>query len=70
MLERQFRRLRSRPDDEQVATAVEAIEPAEEQELAGVIARVQTEINQVSGGHFDWLRSELARRLSVPERQG
>lgn len=69
MLERQFRRLRSRPDDEQVATAVEAIEPAEEQELAGVIASVQREIEKVSSGHFDWLRSELARRLSVPEGQ-
>ena len=69
LLERQFRRLRKRPDPEQLAEAVEAIEPQEEQELAGVIARVQREIGLVSGDHFASLRSELGRHLSVSKSE-
>jgi hypothetical protein len=69
MLERQFRRLRKQPNPEQLAQAVEAIEPQEEQELAGVIARVQREIGSVSGDHFASLRAELERHLLVSKRE-
>jgi hypothetical protein len=68
LLERQFRRLRKQPDEESISVEMKALAPEEEKELAGVVAQVENEIGQVSAGHFQQLKDELARRLSIVER--
>jgi hypothetical protein len=55
-----------RPDREQVARAIETIEPEEERELETVVTRMQKAIANVPDDHFRNLRAQLDARLGLP----
>ncbi|MCA1635821.1 MAG: hypothetical protein LC802_19560 [Acidobacteria bacterium] len=55
-----------RPDEEQVARAIETVEPAEEREIETVVARMQKAIAGVPEEHFRNLRARLDARLGLP----
>ena len=54
-----------RPDEKQVARAIETVEPAEEREIETVVARMQKAIAGVPEEHFRSLRAQLDARLGL-----
>lgn len=55
-----------RPDREQVARAIETIEPEEEREIDTVVTRMQKAIGNIPEEHFRNLRARLDARLGLP----
>ncbi|MDT7689407.1 MAG: hypothetical protein QOJ70_2648 [Acidobacteriota bacterium] len=66
LLANSLRRLAGRARPEQVAEAVERVEPEEERELAPVVTRLQRSIASVPEEHFRTLRFSLDARLGLP----
>ncbi len=58
----------SRPDREEVARAIEEVEPEEERELETVVTRMQKSIANVPEEHFRNLRARLDARLGLPPK--
>ncbi len=56
----------ARPDKEEVARAIEAVEPEEEREIETVVTRMQKSLANVPEDHFRALRARLDARLGVP----
>jgi hypothetical protein len=56
----------ARPDREEVARAIEAVEPEEEREIETVVTRMQRSIANVPEEHFRLLRARLEARLGMP----
>src|SRR5688500_9432576 len=56
----------SRPDREEVARAIVAVEPAEEREIETVVTRMQKSLAGVPEEHFRNLRARLDARLGLP----
>lgn len=52
---------------EQVAEAIERVEPEEEREIEPVVERMQSSIAAVPEGHFSRLRAQLDARLRMPK---
>lgn len=65
LLEGSLRRLAGRPDREQVAQAVEEVEPAEEREVAGVVSKLRQALTDIPDEHFQTLRAQLEARLGL-----
>ena len=61
-----LRRLAGRARPEEVAEAIEQIEPEEERELEPVVTRLQRAIAAVPEDHFRHLRERLDARLGLP----
>ena len=61
-----LRRLTGRARAEEVAEAIEQVEPEEERELEPVVARLQRSIASVPEEHFRNLRARLDARLGLP----
>lgn len=61
-----LRRLTGRARPEQVAEAIERVEPEEERELGPVVTRLQRSIGSVPEEHFRLLRQRLDARLRLP----
>ena len=61
-----LRRAPAAPQPEQVAEAVERVEPEEERELRPVVTRLQRSISSVPDEHFRALRERLDARLGLP----
>jgi hypothetical protein len=51
--------------EEQVAQAVEAVEAREEEEIQGIVGRLQAAINKMPAEHFFNLRRDLAVELQI-----
>ena len=66
LLDRSLRGQASRPRREQVAEAIERVEPEEEREIAPVVTRLQRSIASVPEEHFRNLRDRLDARLGRP----
>jgi hypothetical protein len=66
LLANSLRRLAGRARPEQVAEAVERVEPEEERELEPVVTRLQRSIASVPEEHFRTLRQRLDARLGLP----
>jgi hypothetical protein len=67
LLARALRRVTGpRPDREEVARAIEAVEPEEEREIETVVTRMQRSIANVPEEHFRALRARLEARLGLP----
>src|SRR5438105_4839061 len=66
LLERSLRRLTGRARAEEVAEAIEQVEPQEERELDPVVTRLQRSIASVPEEHFRRLRAQLDARLRLP----
>ena len=67
LLAQTLRRLTgTRPDKEEVARAIESVEPEEEREIESVVTRMQKSIANVPEEHFRALRARLDARLGVP----
>jgi hypothetical protein len=60
-----LRRLRGRARPEEVAEAIERVEPEEERELDPVVTRLQRSIASVPEEHFRRLREQLDARLGL-----
>jgi hypothetical protein len=69
LLDNSLRRLAGRPRPEQVAAAIESVEPEEERELAPVVTRLQRSIASVPEEHFRNLRRSLDARLGLPSTE-
>jgi hypothetical protein len=65
LMTRSLRGIGRQPAPERVAQAVEETEEREEQEIAGVAARLQNAINQIPAEYFQNLREKLALRLGL-----
>jgi len=61
-----LRRLTGRARAEEVAEAIEQVEPQEERELDPVVTRLQRSIASVPEEHFRRLRAQLDARLRLP----
>ena len=68
LLQRSLQRVKGKPTEDQVAQAVEEVEPEEERELEGVIARLQKAIESMPAEHFEQLRLQLAAALNIDQR--
>jgi hypothetical protein len=66
LLASSLRRLTGRARPEQVAAAIESVEPEEERELDPVVTRLQRSIANVPEEHFRALRQRLDARLGLP----
>ncbi|HEX3557974.1 MAG TPA: hypothetical protein VHU19_02145 [Pyrinomonadaceae bacterium] len=66
LLARSLRRLTGRARAEEVAEAIEQVEPQEERELDPVVTRLQRSIASVPEDHFRNLRARLDARLGLP----
>jgi hypothetical protein len=60
-----LRRLAGRARPEQVAEAIEQIEPEEQREIEPVVTRLQKSIAAVPEEHFRALRARLDARLAI-----
>jgi hypothetical protein len=65
LLAASLRRVAGRARAEQVAEAIEQIEPEEEREIEPVVARMQSSIAAVPEDHFSRLRAQLDARLGL-----
>jgi hypothetical protein len=65
LLARSLRRLTGRARDEEVAEAIERVEPEEEREIEPVVTRLQRSIASVPEDHFRNLREQLDARLGL-----
>jgi hypothetical protein len=63
LLERSFRRIMGKADENRVAQAVESVEVEEEREIEGVVDRLERQVNEIPSGHFETLKAQLAARL-------
>lgn len=70
LLSGSLRRLTTRARDEQVAEAIELVEPDEAREIEPVVARVQSSIDAIPEGHFSSLRAQLDARLGLSHETG
>jgi hypothetical protein len=61
-----LRRLAGRAHPEEVAEAIERVEPEEEREIEPVVTRLQRSIGSVPEEHFRSLREQLDARLGLP----
>jgi hypothetical protein len=66
LLSSALRRVTRGARDEQVAEALQSVEPAEERELDPVVTRLQRSIANVPEEHFRSLRQNLDARLGLP----
>ena len=66
LLSSSLRRVTGRGRAEQVAAAIQSVEPEEERELDPVVARLQRSIANVPEDHFRTLRQSLDARLGLP----
>ena len=67
LLAQTLRRLAgARPGREEVARAIESVEPEEEREIETVVTRMQKSLANVPEEHFRALRARLDARLGVP----
>lgn len=64
-----LRRLAGRAHPEEVAEAIERVEPQEERELDPVVTRLQRSIASVPEDHFRNLRERLDARLGLQNRE-
>ena len=62
-----LRRVAGRSRAEQVAEAIERVEPEEERELEPIVTRMQSSIAAVPEDHFARLRAQLDARLAIPK---
>jgi hypothetical protein len=69
LLASSLRRVAGRARAEQVAEAIERVEPEEERELEPVVARMQRSIAAVPEDHFKRLRAQLDARLGLSSGQ-
>jgi hypothetical protein len=65
LLARSLRRLTGRARDEEVAEAIERVEPEEAREIEPAVARLQRSIASVPEDHFRNLRARLDARLGL-----
>jgi len=65
LLNQTLRCLAGRGDREEVARAIEQVEPEEEREVAPVVARLQSSLASVPDEHFRRLRAMLDARLGL-----
>ena len=68
LLEGTLRRKVARPDRQEVAAAVEAVEAEEEREIAGVTNGLQRAISNIPEEHFRQLRARLEERLGLTKK--
>lgn len=68
VLERAFKRITGRPDENQLSEAVTSVEAEEEREIGGVVSRLQRSIEAIPDEHFNSLRTRLAARLRAQPR--
>lgn len=61
-----LRRVTARARPDQVAEAIESVEPQEEREIEPVVTRLQRAIASVPEEHFRHLRARLDARLGLP----
>jgi hypothetical protein len=66
LLSSSLRRVTGRGRAEQVAEAIESVEPEEERQLDPVVSRLQRSIANVPEEHFRTLRQSLDARLGLP----
>ena len=66
LLSSSLRRVTGRARAEQVAAAIESVEPQEQRELDPVVTRLQRSIANVPEEHFRALRRRLDARLGLP----
>ena len=66
LLSSSLRRLTGGARAEQVAQAIESVEPQEERELDPVVSRLQRSIASIPEEHFRQLRAHLDARLGLP----
>jgi hypothetical protein len=66
LLGQSLRRLTGRARPEQVADAIETVEPQEQREIEPVVTRLQKSIAAVPDEHFRLLRARLDARLGLP----
>jgi hypothetical protein len=64
LLQKGLRKLRRRPTNEQVSTALDALDP--EGRVEGVAGEVQHGIEQIPAAHWDRVRALLATELDPP----
>jgi hypothetical protein len=65
LLAQSLRRVTGRTGREEVARAIETVEPEEEREVAPVVARLQSSLASVPEEHFRRLRERLDARLGL-----
>ena len=66
LLGQSLRRVRGSANREEVARAIEEVEPAEEREIEGVVTRLQKSITAVPDDHFRHLRGRFRAHLGLP----
>lgn len=68
LMQQSIRRLVKKPRQDridEIARAIEAVEPEEERKIEGLVARLQAAIEEIPKEHFRRLEDQLAARLGV-----